>query len=730
MIVSKCPRCQEDFRVPAGPIPSDAQAICPWCREQFALSEVLDQLPPMLEVLGPEGTPIEIDEASAFENAPVAIDTDSPAVEEIGTWQPEDAHASDDSFAIEETPEEPATHQWRAEEDSVTSSMTFTGDADEAMRVMPVPVRRRKKGSGIRTAIGVVLGGIASIPIAGGILMLLGRTPDWGFWPFDGGVQDSGPGIVAAPLSSFGSETRRPFGQSLMEPDDIDAGTDPTESVLDSVVNSSRSKAVMDSDETSDRDVIPTPESTNPSDTGSSLQLPDDSEPLSNDDPADLAMPATPTRPESSNTASAGVTDPVGTGPSDGGFEIPTPEMTGPDFSSPDVSTAPLDQTAPTESQIASAGPEIPADLSSPPQDLNRSSTGLALPESPQDNALVAPPATIGDNPPTLETSIDVDTKVETTEPSVAAIPTPESPNPAASIPSIEEIPETLTLPRGFPQPENTAATPGTATPGTAMTGTGTPSIEEIGKPATNENAPPALTMTPAPASNPSVTANAEPKLTTERDAAIGAAEPDVAAVAEAQPNESPIPAVSADAPTSNPSDVANVTDPKAPATQSPATDSAGNTETPVAMRSAAVANSASEAEGLLQRLTGFEGTVGERRLLLRDTYLKVVETCDDASASDLAIQALAKTFAESSVLDQIDEAGLDWITYSKRKFDGVMVLGRTRAVNGRPTLLLSDGTSLSLKSDNAIPSQAKVLTLGRILDDKTIEVLAAEPIK
>ncbi len=43
MIVSNCPRCCEPLRVPTGELPDNAYAQCPWCRETFPLSDVLDQ---------------------------------------------------------------------------------------------------------------------------------------------------------------------------------------------------------------------------------------------------------------------------------------------------------------------------------------------------------------------------------------------------------------------------------------------------------------------------------------------------------------------------------------------------------------------------------------------------------------------------------------------------------------------------------------------------------------
>ena len=58
MIASNCPRCRESFRLPSDELPEDAYAQCPWCSESFPISEVLNQLPPVLEVLSADGQPL------------------------------------------------------------------------------------------------------------------------------------------------------------------------------------------------------------------------------------------------------------------------------------------------------------------------------------------------------------------------------------------------------------------------------------------------------------------------------------------------------------------------------------------------------------------------------------------------------------------------------------------------------------------------------------------------
>ena len=46
--------------------------------------------------------------------------------------------------------------------------------------------RAKKQSSPIKSMVGIVIGGLLSIPLAGLVLTLFGQKPDWGFYPFDG----------------------------------------------------------------------------------------------------------------------------------------------------------------------------------------------------------------------------------------------------------------------------------------------------------------------------------------------------------------------------------------------------------------------------------------------------------------------------------------------------------------------------------------------------------------
>lgn len=61
MITTHCPRCSESIRLPSAQLPEDAYAQCPICRETFPASDVIDRLPPVLNFIGADGNPLQID---------------------------------------------------------------------------------------------------------------------------------------------------------------------------------------------------------------------------------------------------------------------------------------------------------------------------------------------------------------------------------------------------------------------------------------------------------------------------------------------------------------------------------------------------------------------------------------------------------------------------------------------------------------------------------------------
>lgn len=156
MSEARCPRCHETIRLPE-PLPAaDASGRCPWCQETFALHELLDELPPLLQIVdvGSESTYVE----GVEEEAASAFLTED----------------SDEAFTLGE--EEPSTPVART---------------SPALHARP---RRQKKSSPVKTVLQIIGGGLVSIPLALAILLLLKylgvANPNLGFWPLDGRAFD------------------------------------------------------------------------------------------------------------------------------------------------------------------------------------------------------------------------------------------------------------------------------------------------------------------------------------------------------------------------------------------------------------------------------------------------------------------------------------------------------------------------------------------------------------
>ena len=145
--------------------------------------------------------------------------------------------------------------------------------------------RAKKSSSAIKTAIGVVVGFLMAVPLAGGLLTLLGQKPDWGFYPFNGQEikvtasqpmqrnDDSDrspsvnlPGQEGLPVDAFAAEKPKQLAPTVSDraaPAEIEYGIDlemdsPTKSVPRSPDLSVPSSDVSE-DATTTNEVSPKP---------------------------------------------------------------------------------------------------------------------------------------------------------------------------------------------------------------------------------------------------------------------------------------------------------------------------------------------------------------------------------------------------------------------------------------------------------------------------------------
>ena len=286
MIISNCPRCQEGFRVPLGTMPDDAYAMCPWCHETFPLVEVLNHLPPALQILTADGEPIAIMEPVASYSAAgiQALAGASTGATETGIAdypQTNDVSGSDQQW-------DPTALNFGADSGQTDGGWNPGATSQAApMSVSPRPNRRKKGGSGIRSMVQVVVGGLLSVPIALAILLAVGRAPDLGFWPFDGQARSPRELLPFLDDANTDNETAFPsFEGQQLDTSDFDEAMeeteDPSQSALDQIF------APDESPELDDQSNLNNPAPTNPNQTASLAGTETTLDPSQRKDPPEL----------------------------------------------------------------------------------------------------------------------------------------------------------------------------------------------------------------------------------------------------------------------------------------------------------------------------------------------------------------------------------------------------------------------------------------------------------
>jgi hypothetical protein len=176
--IAHCPRCDERVQVPN--VFGSVDVRCPWCAESFSIEEVLQSLPPALEIVGIAGMAqagVEVeDDDQVYEVSNVAFDAGNLAGSD------EIVFKLDDDFATGA--------------DSV--GVPRGSRASHGSRSHGRSRGRRKRESPFVGFLKMAGGGVAGIAIALAILQTMDRLPDLGFWPF------RGPGTKVFSSDMFG----------------------------------------------------------------------------------------------------------------------------------------------------------------------------------------------------------------------------------------------------------------------------------------------------------------------------------------------------------------------------------------------------------------------------------------------------------------------------------------------------------------------------------------------
>ncbi|TWU32863.1 hypothetical protein [Novipirellula artificiosorum] len=429
MITATCPRCTEVYRLPSLDLPPDASAQCPWCGEIYPASEILSQLPPMVQLISVDGRPLFLDSPLQASPGHKRIDNDSESIVDsvsdeeatIGedgesdlneTWSFDEEKTVDDlsSFApdsVDSTDfetsdvhaddsashgsEEPGLETIEA--DDASFEMENPDETDDqwnmqladtslgslgtvaAMKVKTQPSPQRKKHSIWKTVRGPILGFLLAIPLAGLILLPFGRAPNLGFWPFDGSF-DRGlvsPSRTASPQSKNESSSAERGDRPKASGDDESGPGRAMQSVPNSLAKYENDSAVAAETDTEPAELV-LPGAYLQSDGDSALDSLSPGEvaypSTAADDPPREALPASDAAPDA-EVAHQGLAMTLP--------EMTLPEMTLPDVTLPDVTLPSLGmQTTELEASedaglkqeantLREPGAELPQSLPQPP---------------------------------------------------------------------------------------------------------------------------------------------------------------------------------------------------------------------------------------------------------------------------------------------------------------------------------------------------------------------------
>jgi len=157
MMIADCPKCQDKVTVPEG-VSEQSKVSCPLCREDFELTEIFQELPPLLILLDP---PIEESGVSPESTTELPVADDS-STDEVS------AEDSDSEVDIITVPGEDVSDSEGTVGQAGAFNFTDT-ETEEAGTAKPIRKLRQSKSNAenpIVTMIKIGLGGLMAAPLA------------------------------------------------------------------------------------------------------------------------------------------------------------------------------------------------------------------------------------------------------------------------------------------------------------------------------------------------------------------------------------------------------------------------------------------------------------------------------------------------------------------------------------------------------------------------------------
>ena len=131
----------------------------------------------------------------------------------------------------------------------------------------------------------------------------------------------------------------------------------------------------------------------------------------------------------------------------------------------------------------------------------------------------------------------------------------------------------------------------------------------------------------------------------------------------------------------------------------------------------------------MIEAVAKYDGDRKERvrRMLL--TYENIATACNLAHSGSAALNKLASRLRNSSLLNEIGDTAPEWLVYTSRNSEGVVLVGIAGAGSTGPTVTLDSGTVVSVSGDIQLPAAGRVLAMGRIIDENSVEVVLVQPL-
>ena len=185
MTIATCPRCQDEVTIPQG-AGEESRVACPLCREEFLLSEVMQELPPALILLDGPVTTETSDEYPADDSISGSMKIE---VTESDSDDESDSAGASESEADDELGPEDSSESAEEEVGSFNFGDSVESPVAGSSAIRPIRGPARKSENPMWTMIKVVLGGMLAIPLAQLILWWLPGS--WSRDPMDVGPKAS-----------------------------------------------------------------------------------------------------------------------------------------------------------------------------------------------------------------------------------------------------------------------------------------------------------------------------------------------------------------------------------------------------------------------------------------------------------------------------------------------------------------------------------------------------------